>query len=144
MWRRVGCVFFLLALSMPCYAQTDVVAEWKKQLTIRLSGSKRFLPILPEAMDKDRTAKVSFSVDRSGKLISSWLLESTGLAALDAEALAMVDRAQPFPAPPPRVSGDRLTFAFEAIFVGRPQQTLTLEKEEAAVNAKLHGICRGC
>ena len=138
MWLRVGCLCFLIAVAMPCYAQTDVVAEWQKQLAIRLNGSKRFPP---EAVGKGGTAKVGFVADRSGKLISSWLLESTGLPVLDAAALAMVDRAQPFPAPPPETDGDRLKLAFQAIFV---EQTSTLEKENAAINAKIRGICRGC
>ena len=126
---------------MPGYAQTDVVAEWKKQLSSRLNGSKRFPP---EAIGKSGTAKVGFVVDRSGKLISSWLMESTGFPALDAEALAMVDRAQPFPAPPPEADDSRLNLAFQTIFVEGPPQTSTLEKENAAINAKMRGICRGC
>jgi periplasmic protein TonB len=141
MWLRVGCLCFLIAVAMPGYAQTDVVAEWKKQLSIRLNGSKKFPP---EAIGKSGTAKVGFVVDRSGKLISSWLMESTGLPVLDAEALAMVDRAQPFPAPPPEADDDRLNLAFQAIFVEGPPQTSTLEKENAVINAKMRGICRGC
>ena len=46
-------------------------------------------------------AIVSLVIDRSGNLGGASLLRSTGDRELDLEAIAMVKRAAPFPAPPP-------------------------------------------
>jgi protein TonB len=51
---------------------------------------------------------VFFTIDRQGRLIDSRIVRSAGAAALDAEALALLDRAQPFPAPPPQLAGERV------------------------------------
>jgi periplasmic protein TonB len=85
---------------------------------------------------------VGFVLDRSGKLVSSWLRESTGIPALDAEALALVARAQPFPAPPPKADDSQLKFDIEFVFMNGPHPDRI--KEEAAINAKMRSICRGC
>src|SRR5882724_8024702 len=98
MLRRIACVALFVAIAMPSYAQTDIAGEWRKQISIRLSSSKRF-PL--GALGQRGTTKVGFIVDRNGKLVSRWLEESTGIAALDEESLAIVERAQPFPIPPP-------------------------------------------
>jgi protein TonB len=52
--------------------------------------------------------------------------QSTGQAALDQEALAIVKRAQPFPAPPEDIADDKLSFVVPITFQGSPS------------------ICRGC
>jgi len=105
MWLRLGCLIILITATIPCYAESDNVAQWKKDISARLVVSRRFPP---EARGEAGSARVRFVLDRSGKLVSSWLEESTGSAILDAEALAMIERAQPFPAPPPEV--DDLNF----------------------------------
>ena len=76
-------------------------------------------------------------LDRSGKLISDWLEESTGSAALDAETIAIVGRAEPFPKPPASVPDAKLKMTVVLVFV--PAST-----DDAKVNAKVGGICRGC
>jgi protein TonB len=144
MWLRVGCLGFLIAMAVPCHAETDAVDAWKKQIVTRLNASKRFPP---EAMGQSGTAKVAFVLDRSGKLISKELAESSGFPALDSAALAMVDRAQPFPVPPSEMEDGRLRLVLPVIFGGRsPSQvpTIDISKEEALVNAKMRAICRGC
>jgi protein TonB len=40
--------------------------------------------------------------------MSSRIATSSGFAALDEEPLALVQRAEPFPAPPPEVSGSEI------------------------------------
>jgi periplasmic protein TonB len=103
MWLRVGCLGFLIAMAVPCHAETDAVDAWKKQIVTRLNASKRF-PL--EARGQSGVAKVTFVLDRSGKLISRKLTQSSGLPALDKEALATVGRVQPFPVPPPEIDDD--------------------------------------
>ena len=50
-------------------------------------------------------AQVFFSIDRQGRIIESRVVKPSGFSALDEEALAMLQRADPFPAPPPEVPG---------------------------------------
>ncbi|MBR1151719.1 TonB family protein [Bradyrhizobium sp. JYMT SZCCT0428] len=85
---------------------------------------------------------VGFVVDRSGKLVSSWLYECTGVPALDAEALAVIGRAQPFPAPPPKAADHQLRFKIQFVFSNGPHPDRI--REEAAIAAKMRSICRGC
>jgi protein TonB len=114
---------------------------WKKQIVTRLNASKRFPP---GAMGQSGVAKVGFVLDRSGKLISRELMQSSGFSALDTEALATVDRAQPFPVAPPEIGDDTQKLAVPIVFKRLPSQVLDIIKEEATVNAKMHSICRGC
>jgi protein TonB len=53
--------------------------------------------------------RLAFRIDDQGHLLSSRIIASSGSAALDAETLALVQRAQPFPPPPPELSGSELT-----------------------------------
>ena len=64
----------------PCHAKPDAAGAWKKQIVTRLDASKRFPP---EAMWQSGVAKVAFVLNRSGKLISNELRQSSGFQALD-------------------------------------------------------------
>jgi protein TonB len=118
MWLRVGCLGFLITMAVPCHAETDAVDAWKKQIVTRLNASRRF-PL--EARGQSGVAKVTFVLDRSGKLISRELTQSSGLPALDKEALATVGRARPFPVPPPEIDDDGLTLIVPLVFAGKPR-----------------------
>jgi periplasmic protein TonB len=113
MLRWISLIAVLIAFSTPVKAQNDPPEEWRKQIVIRLSSSKRFPP---EALGQAGTTKVGFVLDRYGRLVSHWLMESTGNRALDEESLAIVERAQPFPIPPPDLEEHRLTLAVPIIF----------------------------
>jgi periplasmic protein TonB len=142
MWLRLGCLIFLICVAAPSYAEIDPVVQWRKEVRDRLIASKRFPP---EARDQTSSATVGFVLDRSGKLVSSWLRESTGVPALDAEALAIIDRAQPFPALPPKAADDQLKLGIQFVFSDGPDpDNPDRIKEEAAINAKMRSICRGC
>ncbi len=58
-------------------------------------------------------AIIGFVLDESGRIASVSLLRSSGEADLDAESVALVNRAAPFP-PPPRGAQD--SFAIEVAF----------------------------
>jgi protein TonB len=51
---------------------------------------------------------VHFSVDRQGRLLGGDVTRSSGYASLDAEAMAMLDRSNPFPGAPHTVRGERI------------------------------------
>jgi len=143
MLRRIVCIVLLIATAVPGYAQTNNIEEWRKQMVIRLNSNKGFLPMAP---GQSGTVKVGFVIDRTGKLVSNWLAESTGNPAIDARALAIVERSQPFPVQPPELDDDRLSLIVPFIFQARPASGAyhTIEQEDAAVNAKMRNICRGC
>ncbi len=145
----------LLVSASPSYAQTDgpnaqanTVDAWKKKIVSQLM-SKRVFP--PAAIGQRGTAKVKFVIDRQGKLISRTLTETSGSELLDAAALSMVDRAEPFPEPPAEVSDERFTFAVPVTFAARQplpwaggQWPAEWVEEQTKVDHKIHGICRGC
>ena len=49
--------------------------------------------------------RLFFSLDRKGQVLAIRVATSSGSAALDEEAMALVRRAQPFPPPPPELAG---------------------------------------
>ena len=53
--------------------------------------------------------QVAFRVDRSGGVHNVRIARSSGSSALDRETLALVDRAQPMPAPPSGMSDAELS-----------------------------------
>jgi protein TonB len=129
-------------------AQTNTVEAWKKEIVVQLASKKEFPA---GATGQSGTAKIKFVIDRRGKLISRELLESAGSELLDAAALRTVERAEPFPEPPAEVSDDRFTFTVPVIFVKRTQAPWAggqwpaeWVEEQRKVDAKIHGICRGC
>lgn len=138
MLRRIRLFALLAAIAMPGLAKADTIEEWRKQVATRLESNKRFPPA---ALDQRGTAKVSFVLDRNGRLVSHWLVESAGSRALDEESLAIIERAQPFPIPPPILKENQLGLAIEFIFATQPG---SWEQEEARLKAKVQSICRGC
>jgi protein TonB len=110
----ISLLALFIAIATPGYAQTDTREQWRKQIVIRLANNKRFPP---EAKDQAGTAQVGFILDRTGRLVSHWLVESTGHRALDKESLAIVERAQPFPIPPPDIDEDHLRMIVPLNFI---------------------------
>jgi protein TonB len=83
-------------------------ANWENAMSRQLNRHKR----IPEAARGRRgkwEAVVAFTVDRSGQIVSAELKKSTGVPALDREALEWLQRASPFP-PPPDIPGLELYF----------------------------------
>lgn len=54
---------------------------------------------------QEGTALLYFAMDRSGHVQQFSIRESSGIAVLDDEVLALVERAVPLPRPPPEVAG---------------------------------------
>jgi protein TonB len=148
MLRRISLIALLITSAMPGYAQPHTVEEWRKEIVIRLSANKRF-PL--EALGQSGTAKVGFMLDRRGRLVSHWLEESTGSHELDVESLAIVERAQPFPMPPPELDEAHLRMSAPFVFAARPRDSSPdigkireFFQGEAQVDTKMRSICRGC
>lgn len=86
-------------------------ASWRGTLIAHLNRYKRF----PGGADPG-TVQVAFSIDRGGRVLSARLAGSSGNAALDEEAVAMIRRASPVPAPPDGVGGSVLALAVPVRF----------------------------
>lgn len=86
-------------------------ASWRGTLIAHLNRYKRF----PGGADPG-TVQVAFSIDRGGRVLSARLTGSSGNAALDDEAVAMIRRASPVPAPPDGVGGSVLALAVPVRF----------------------------
>ena len=81
-------------------ASRAAIASWRDLLVARLQQNKRY-PATAEGRREQGVVMLSFSVDRNGRVLSRRISRSSGVAALDEEVLAMVQRAQPLPAFPP-------------------------------------------
>lgn len=65
------------------------------------------------------TAGVHFSIDETGRIASLEIAVPSGVPALDAQALAIVRKAAPFPAPP---QGAQRSFDANVSFVAQPRR----------------------
>jgi periplasmic protein TonB len=117
-WIVAG-IGLLIVIAPPCVAQSGPTREWWKQISTQLINEKRFPPA---AKGQTGDAKVRFTVDRKGRLLSYELVQSTGSPMLDAEAIAMVRRAAPFPPPPQQQGHERLTFILPIAFRQTPER----------------------
>ena len=86
-------------------------ASWRGSLIAHLNRFKRF----PNGANPG-TVQVAFSIDRGGRVLSARLVRGSGDAALDEEAVAMVRRASPVPAPPDGIGGSAIALAVPVRF----------------------------
>jgi protein TonB len=84
-----------------------VVASWQRLLVGQLERHKRYPP---QARGKVGEAQLAFSIDRTGHVVGSRIVRSSGSDALDREALALLQRAAPFPPPPAGLPDGGLSF----------------------------------
>jgi protein TonB len=79
--------------------QSNAAANYSGRVAGHLGRHKQY-PTAARAAGSQGNASVSFSIDGGGRVTSVRLARSSGVGALDQEAVAMVRRASPFPAPP--------------------------------------------
>jgi periplasmic protein TonB len=85
-------------------AEARAKASWEKALVSHLNRYKRY-PRTARRRRIEGDVRVRFGVDRAGQISAAAVVASSGFAALDEEALAVLQRASPLPAPPAQVSG---------------------------------------
>ncbi len=86
---------------------------WQKELSAHLNKYKRYPG---DRSQKSAEILVTMSLDRTGRVLAVKLGRSSGDDAFDHAALAMVERANPVPPPPPLVADEGLTFSLPVIF----------------------------
>jgi protein TonB len=96
------------AAAAPAAQASNVQPNWRSALIGRLQQAKRY-PAAARALDEQGVATITFTMDRQGHVLSVALARSSGSAALDEEAVAMIRRAEPLPAVPPEMHGDTIT-----------------------------------
>jgi periplasmic protein TonB len=95
------------------------VATWQHQLVARIERYKRYPS---QAKGERGVAGLAFRLDRHGNIISSRIIHSSGSAILDAEALATIKRAEPFPAPPADIPDNGLSFILPIRYAAAAQR----------------------
>lgn len=96
-------------------ASAAVLASYRQMVAAHLQRFKQYPPTA-KAAGQQGTSRVSFTLSRSGGVLSVGLGGSSGHSALDAETLAMVRRAQPFPAFPADVKQSSMPFTAPVAF----------------------------
>ena len=94
----------------PRATASQTLPSWASKLSISLERNKRY-PAGARDRGEQGITQLSFMIDRSGQLVSSRIVRSSGHPALDAEALDLLRRAQPFPSPPAEVPGAHITLS---------------------------------
>ncbi len=90
-----------------------ITGDWNRKVSAHLSAHK----VNPEGKQpNNQTAKVSFALNRRGNVLSVDVVESSGDAAYDAAAVAMVRKSDPFPIPPVELTDDRFERTVEIVF----------------------------
>ena len=79
--------------------------QWQQRLRQHLQARMQY-PRAARVRRQQGVAELMFELDRRGQLLNLALASSTGFELLDREALALVTRAAPLPAPPGSMSGD--------------------------------------
>lgn len=91
-------------------------SNWAGLVLGRLEQFRRY----PAPARRDRqqgVAYVRFTIDREGHVLASSLDRTSGHTLLDREAVALVRRADPLPAPPPELEGDTVTLTVPVEFL---------------------------
>jgi periplasmic protein TonB len=81
--------------------------SWQSLLLKHLQQFKNY-PGVARERGEQGVVLLSFSIDRNGHVLSRRIISGSGFADLDAEVLALVERAQPMPAFPPSMTEEQL------------------------------------
>ncbi len=97
------------------HASRVQVNAWHSRIVMQIERHKAY-PRAARERGETGVARLAFSIDREGHVLSSTIVKSSGFPELDAETIATVRRAQPFPPPPPGLDGARFEFTLPVNF----------------------------
>jgi len=103
--ERIAPVAMAPTQGVPSDKNSEAVVTWRTQVLALVEKNKRY-PQAARSRREQGTAQVSFTLDRQGMVVSARVTQSSGFSALDDEAIALLKRAQPFPAPPRTFPGE--------------------------------------
>lgn len=86
------------------------VADWSSRVLAHLGRYKRY-PAQAARQRLEGVAQIRVTLDRQGNVLSVALFHSSGVMPLDQESLALPQRAQPLPAPPAEIMGEKMQLA---------------------------------
>jgi protein TonB len=89
---------------------TSFPPSWINLLFSHLLRYRQY-PGSAQANHQEGVVMLAFTMDRHGRVLSRHIARSSGVPALDAEALAMIERAQPLPAFPPNMPDATRSFS---------------------------------
>jgi len=101
------------AVAVPLPAATGGEAMSYKVIVGGMLERVKHYPKTARQRGAKGIALIGFVLDESGRIALVSLLRSSGEADLDAESMALVNRAAPFPPPPP---GAQISYAIEVAF----------------------------
>jgi protein TonB len=101
-------------------ASAAAVTAWNVSIAKQIERHKSY-PASALPRRETGVTQVAFAIGRDGRVIDSRIIRSSGHPTLDQEAIATLQRAQPFPRPPVDLSGERFEFTVPVKFnvVGR-------------------------
>lgn len=88
------------------------------RLATWLARHKRY-PAQARRLRQEGTVKVSFTISRTGRVLSTRIIQSSGYELLDAEVQAMLKRASPLPRIPSSLGRSSLTITLPVAFALR-------------------------
>lgn len=101
--------------SVGMEAMASVLPSYRQRVAAHLQRYKQY-PAELRAAGIRGTSRLTFTVNRSGRVLSSRLSGSSGNAGLDAETMAMIRRAQPLPPFPPEITVSSMSFTVPVQF----------------------------
>jgi protein TonB len=97
------------------HASAAQVRSWYSSIVQQLERNKSY-PLAARKRGEAGEVELAFSIDREGHVLTSRIVKSSGYPALDEETMTTVRRAQPFPAPPGGLDGDKFDFTVPVKF----------------------------
>jgi periplasmic protein TonB len=96
-------------------AALQAQSAWQRDLVSRINRYKRY-PAAAATHRVEGVVTVQFTVDRAGVVLASQVLHSSGSPLLDDEAITMLHRAAPLPAPPAPAQAETFEFVLPIRF----------------------------
>lgn len=100
------CTGAFMVTATPAYAD---IKSWQKEIVKKIVKSHIY-PRSAIAREIEGRAKVSVTIDRTGKITAYEILEPSGESQLDKVIPKMMEKLDPLPEPPAELSDDNLTF----------------------------------
>lgn len=104
--------------SVPNARTSNALPQWSSRIAVLLERHKRY-PATARSRREEGITRVAFVLDRQGRVLSSRIDQTSGVAELDQEALDLLRRAQPFPALPADVEGAQVSLTVPIKFALR-------------------------